>query len=272
MEWGSAMIGETDINAIFNSHRLTRKAVDPVAIALANLSFSYPDKPNVLHDLHLDIHQGERVGIVGYNGCGKTTLFMLICGVLTPSAGSVALLGEPVAPGQFRPDIGLVFQNPDDQLFSATVWEDVAFAPENMGLSPEEVEARVRSAMQLTGTEALHQRPPHHLSGGEKRMVAIAGVLAMLPQVMIYDEPTANLDLRARRRLIRFLQSSPQTFLTSSHDLEFILEVCDRVIVLNEGRIAADGDPAQVMRDRFLMEASGLEVPHSLTHTHRSEP
>lgn len=271
------MIGETDID--FNqdlNQDLNQRGMDAAsriretvaAIALADVSFSYPDKPNVLQNLHLEIRQGERVGIVGYNGCGKTTMFMLICGVLAPASGTVELLGEPVAPGKFRPDIGLVFQNPDDQLFSATVWEDVAFAPENMGLPPEEVEARVRNALHLTGTEALEQRPPHHLSGGEKRMVAIAGVLAMQPQVMIYDEPTANLDLRARRRLINFLQASSQTFLTSSHDLEFILEVCDRVVVLNDGCIVGDGDPAVMMRDRVLMEASGLEVPHSLTHIH----
>jgi len=270
------MIGETDVDFNQDLNDLNQRGMDAAsriretvaAIALSKVCFSYPDKPNVLQNLNLEIRQGERVGIVGYNGCGKTTLFMLVCGVLTPESGTVELLGEPVSPGKFRPDIGLVFQNPDDQLFSATVWEDIAFAPENMGLPPEEVEARVRNALHLTGTESLEQRPPHHLSGGEKRMVAIAGVLAMQPQVMIYDEPTANLDLRARRRLIHFLQASSQTFLTSSHDLEFILEVCDRVVVLNEGCIAGDGDPAVVMRDRALMEASGLEVPHSLTHIH----
>jgi len=237
-------------------------------IEISGLCFSYPDKPDVLREVNLVVNPGDRLGILGYNGCGKTTLFMLICGVLTPTAGDVFLMGQPVKPGQFRPDIGLVFQNPDDQLFSATVWEDVAFAPENMGFSPEEVEIRVQEALTLTGTTALSQRPPHHLSGGEKRMVAIAGVLAMHPEIVIYDEPTANLDIRSRRRLIQFLHESQQTFLTSSHDLEFVLEVCDRVVVLNEGRIVADGRPRQVMGDRALMEASGLEVPHSLTHPH----
>lgn len=238
------------------------------AIALSGVCFAYPKEPQILHDIDLEVHQGDRLGVLGYNGCGKTTLFFLICGVLTPTHGSISLLGEPVIPNQFRPDVGLVFQNPDDQLFSATVWEDVAFAPENMGLPPEDVDQRVKAALELTGMTDLQHRAPHHLSGGEKRMVAIAGILAMHPQIVLYDEPSANLDMRARRRLIRFLQDSQQTFLVSSHDLEFVLEVCNRVIVLNQGKIVADGSPAVVMGDVALMEASGLEVPHSLVPPH----
>jgi cobalt/nickel transport system ATP-binding protein len=236
------------------------------AIAVSHVGFSYPDCPHTLQDVSFSLQPGERVGVIGPNGAGKTTLFMMLCGVLTPQAGTVQLFGEAVRPGQFYPDIGLVFQNPDDQLLSASVWDDVAFGPQNMGLSDLEVEQRVTHALALTGMTALASRPPHHLSGGEKRMVAIAGILAMQPRVMIYDEPSANLDLRARRRLIQFLQRSPQAMLISSHDLEFILEVCDRVLVIDGGRLVADGPAAAVMGQADWMESHGLEKPHSLTH------
>jgi cobalt/nickel transport system ATP-binding protein len=236
----------------------------PTAIAIQDVSFSYPDKPNTLQNVNLTIQAGERVAIIGPNGAGKTTLFMSVCGVLKPRHGRIAVFGQPVVMGQFRSEIGLVFQNPDDQLLSASVWEDVAFAPQNMGLSEVEVHERVREALRLTGTTELANRPPHHLSGGEKRMVAIAGVIAMHPQVVIYDEPSANLDLRARRRLLNFLKTTTETLLISSHDLEFLLEVCDRVILMDEGAIIADGDPLTIMGNQTLMEAHGLEKPHSL--------
>jgi cobalt/nickel transport system ATP-binding protein len=238
--------------------------VREVAIATQALSFSYPDQPDILCNISLEIRDGERVGIIGHNGCGKTTLFMLLCGVLKPKSGDISLFGEPLKQGQFRPEVGLLFQDPDDQLFSASVWDDIAFGPQNMGLPPEEVEARVKHAVDMTGTEHLLNRLPHHLSGGEKQMVAIAGLLAMMPRVILYDEPTANLDLRTRRRLIRFLQASSETILISAHDLEFILEVCDRVLLIDDGRIIADGDPREIMGDQDLMETHGLEKPHSL--------
>jgi cobalt/nickel transport system ATP-binding protein len=234
------------------------------AIAARDLCFGYPDQPEVLGNISLTIGEGDRVGIIGHNGCGKTTLFMLLCGVLPPAAGAIHLFGEPLKPGQFRPEVGLLFQDPDDQLFSASVRDDIAFGPQNMGLDPVEVEARVAQAADMAGIGHLLDRLPHHLSGGEKQMVAIAGLLAMTPQIILYDEPTASLDLRTRRRLIRFLQNSTETVLISSHDLEFVLEVCDRVILIDEGRIIADGCPRQIMGDRALMEAHGLEKPHSL--------
>ncbi len=234
------------------------------AIAALDLCFGYPDQPEVLGNISLTIDEGDRVGIIGHNGCGKTTLFMLLCGVLAPAAGDIHLFGELLQPGQFRPEVGLLFQDPDDQLFSASVRDDLAFGPQNMGLDPAEVEARVAQAADMAGITHLLDRLPHHLSGGEKQMVAIAGLLAMTPQIILYDEPTASLDLRTRRRLIRFLQNSTETVLISSHDLEFVLEVCDRVILIDEGRIIADGCPRQIMGDRALMEAHGLEKPHSL--------
>jgi cobalt/nickel transport system ATP-binding protein len=236
---------------------------EPVLV-VSGLGFSYPDKPNVLRDVNLKVQPGERVGMIGPNGAGKTTLFLLACGVLKPDAGEILLFGKPVRPGKFHPEVGMVFQNPDDQLFCPSVRDDVAFGPLNMGLPPEEAEARVREALSTTGILELAERPPHHLSGGEKRLVSIAGVLAMHPTLIIYDEPTSNLDIRYRRRLIRFLQSLNETVLIASHDLEFILEVCDRVVLIDEGRIAVNGEPRQVMGNAELMEAHGLERPHSL--------
>ncbi|MCT7974996.1 energy-coupling factor ABC transporter ATP-binding protein [Laspinema olomoucense] len=234
------------------------------AIAIDELCFSYPDKADVLQNISLRIHPGDRVGLIGSNGAGKTSLFLSICGILKPISGQISLFNRPVVPGEFYPEIGLVFQNPNDQLFSASVWDDVAFGPQNMGLSGSELSDRVRTALDLTGVRDLETRPPHHLSGGQKRMVAIATVLAMQPQIILYDEPSANLDLRARRRLIHFLQTSQETLLISSHDLELILEVCDRVILMDEGRIITTGSPDVVMADAPLMEAHGLEKPHSL--------
>lgn len=239
-----------------------------VSIALNNLCFNYSQERTTLTDINIRILTGEKVGLIGANGSGKTTLFMTICGILTPSYGSIEILDSLVVPGQFNPDIGLVFQNPDDQLFCPTVRDDVAFGPENMGLAPDDVSERVETALSLTGVSHLVDRIPHHLSGGEKCMVAIASVLAMQPQVILYDEPSANLDLKARRRLITFLRASQETIMVSSHDLELILEVCDRVILINQGRAIADGKPQEIMKDRILMENNNLEVPHSLTHQH----
>jgi cobalt/nickel transport system ATP-binding protein len=234
------------------------------ALSISRLSFSYPDKPNVLRDVSLEVLPGERVGLIGPNGAGKTTCFLAICGVLRPDAGEIVLFGRPMTRGDFRPEIGMIFQNPDDQLFCPSARDDVAFGPQNLGLPKEEVETRVIEALSVTGTLELADRPPHHLSGGEKRMVSIAGVLAMRPRLVIYDEPNANLDVRSRRRLIRYLQASEETILIASHDLELILEVCDRAILMDEGRIVANGNPREMMCDVELMEAHGLERPHSL--------
>jgi cobalt/nickel transport system ATP-binding protein len=239
-----------------------------IAISLEKLSFSYGRARQILTDINLNIISGETVGLIGANGAGKTSLFLTICGIHTPNYGTVKLFNRSINPGEFNPEIGLVFQNPDDQLFCPTVKDDIAFGLENIGLSPAEIATRIDAALSLTGISHLVDRVPHHLSGGEKSMAAIAAVLAMLPQIVLYDEPSANLDLRARRRLIDFLNSSHETIMVSAHDLELILEVCDRVILLNQGRIIADGIPQEIMRNKTLMEANGLEVPHSLTHRH----
>ncbi|MEL6158759.1 MAG: ABC transporter ATP-binding protein [Cyanobacteria bacterium J06623_5] len=234
------------------------------AIATQHLSFHYSTGTPVLQGLSMRIYAGQRVGIIGHNGCGKTTLFMLLCGLLTPTEGQIQLMGKPVTPDEFRPEVGMLLQDPGDQLFSPTVREDIAFGPQNMGLDPAAIDRQVRQALQVTGTAALADRAPHHLSGGEKQMVAIAGLLAMQPSIVMYDEPTASLDLRTRRRLVSFLQKSTETLLISSHDLEFVLEVCDRILLIDDGQIIADGDPIDIMGNQALMETHGLEKPHSL--------
>lgn len=234
------------------------------AIATHHLCFAYPHQQSVLDNITFQMYPGEKVGTIGANGAGKTTLFLTICGILKATSGEVRLFNNPVQAGQFHADVGLVFQNPADQLFCPSVWDDVAFGVENMGFPPDEVERRVTEALTTTGVLSLADRIPHHLSGGEKCMVAIASVIAMQPRLVLYDEPSANLDLRARRRLIHFLQESATTQLIASHDLELILEVCDRVLLFNQGCLVADGSPSEIMGDRALMEANGLEKPHSL--------
>ncbi len=236
----------------------------PYVLQLSALSFSYPDTGRVLNDISMTIHAGERVGLIGPNGAGKTTLFLVAAGFFAPTAGTVELLGKPVVKGGFRPELGLVFQRTDDQLFCATVAEDVAFGPRNMGLSHEEVERRTLAALAAVGAEKLGERSTHQLSEGEKRIVSIAGVLAMRPEMIIFDEPSAGLDIRCRRRLIPLLQEAAPTVLVASHDLELILEVCTRVVLIDEGRIVADGCPRKVMGDEALMAAHGQEKPHSL--------
>ncbi|MFS8854329.1 energy-coupling factor ABC transporter ATP-binding protein [Synechococcus sp. H55.7] len=239
--------------------------MNPVpAVEVNQLWIAYPGHPPVLQGLDLRVEVGQHLGVIGPNGAGKTTLFLTLCGLLPLCSGQVSLFGQPLQPGQFRPEVGLVFQDPNDQLFAPSVAEDVAFGPRNLGRSEAEIATAVEAALQMTGTLHLAARPPHHLSGGEKRMVAIAGILAMQPRLVLYDEPTANLDLRARRRLMTFLQQAAHTFLLASHDLELILAVCDQVILLDQGRIWAQGSPAHLMSQADLMEAHGLEVPPSL--------
>lgn len=243
----------------------TTMTTDPkTALQLTAVDFSYPDNADVLKKIDISINTGERVGIIGPNGAGKTTLFLIISGFLKPASGEVLLRGKPVIKGDFNPELALVFQRTDDQLFCTTVRDDVAFGPENMGLTPAEVDARAEQALIAVGAEHLASRPAHHLSEGEKRIVSIASVLAMRPQLIIYDEPSAGLDIRSRRRLIPQLQQSAPTIVVASHDLELILEVCTRVIVMEEGQIVADGLPKEIMGNETLMAAHGQEKPHSL--------
>jgi cobalt/nickel transport system ATP-binding protein len=240
------------------------------AIAVNELTFAYPGGPTALDHLRFAVAAGESVGLVGPNGAGKTTLFLCLCGVLPVPAGVVRLAGlDPSDPGQRRrlpAKVGIVFQNSDDQLFNATVFDDVAFGPLNLGWPPEKVRAAVAEALARVGLPGLEQRVPFHLSGGEKRRVALAGVLAMRPETLLLDEPSMHLDPRGRRQLIRLINDLPGTKVIASHDLELILETCQRALVLDRGRLVADGPARALFADAALMDAHGLEVPHSLTY------
>jgi cobalt/nickel transport system ATP-binding protein len=246
------------------STRAVRASGPKCLLECRGIEYRYPDGQGVFKALDLRVDAGERVAIIGPNGAGKTTLFHLISGLLAPRNGSVEIEGQPLRSGSFHSGIGMIFQDPDDQLFCPSVFDDVAFGPQNMGLSPGDVTERVQEALSTVGVTSLAERPVQHLSGGEKRLVAIAGVLAMTPRLMLLDEPSAGLDIRNRRRLLGLLQGMRQTLLIASHDLEFLLESCTRVVMLDAGRIVADGPIREVMADADLMLAHGQEKPHSL--------
>jgi cobalt/nickel transport system ATP-binding protein len=236
-------------------------------IAVDNLTYTYPDGTPALCGVSLEVVPGECMAIAGANGAGKSTLLQQLNGVLTPSSGSVTIGGIAVTHAtlpQIRRMVGTVFQDADDQLFMPTVFDDIAFGPLNMGLGPDEVRARVQHTLERLGIAHLRNRPPHRLSGGEKRRVAIATVLAMSPAILVLDEPSAGLDPRGRRQLIELLRSLPQTKIIATHDLEMVLDLAPRTICLNAGGVAADGDTVTLLRDTALMEACGLETPPSL--------
>ncbi|NOX89326.1 MAG: ABC transporter ATP-binding protein [Calditrichaeota bacterium] len=236
-------------------------------IQIQSLCYSYEDKDDVLQDVSITINEGESVGVIGPNGAGKTTLFLLLCGILKPSRGNIRINGKEVVYKAFNRSVGYVFQNPDDQLFSPSVWDDIAFGPMNMALSKEEITKRVERALEICNCKHLANRPSHHLSGGEKRMVAIASVLSMEPEIMIYDEPSASMDMRSRRNIINLIASNKKTNLIASHDMEFILETCQRVILIDSGKLIRDGQASDIMGDFELMEKCGLEVPYSLINS-----
>jgi cobalt/nickel transport system ATP-binding protein len=240
-----------------------------IAVRVSGLTFAYPNGPTALDGVSLELAAGESVGLVGPNGAGKTTLFLCLAGVLPPPRGRVSLLGlDPADAAQRRrlpEQVGIVFQNSDDQLFNTTVLDDVAFGPLNLGLPPDEVRRRVAEALARVGLSGFEERVPFHLSGGEKRRVAIAGVLAMRPGVLLLDEPSMYLDPRGRRELIGLVNGLAVTKLIASHDLEMILQTCGRAVVLDGGKVTADGPVRQVLGNAALMETHGLEVPHSLT-------
>ncbi|MBN2164546.1 MAG: ABC transporter ATP-binding protein [Pontiellaceae bacterium] len=242
------------------------------AVAVYDLSYAYPDGTEALRGITFTVEPGLAVALVGANGAGKSTLLQHLNGGLFNARQGEVRIGETVVSRKsvslVRHAVGMVFQDSDDQLFMPTVAEDVAFGPLNAGLSSEEVERRVESALERVGMTQVRERPPYRLSAGEKRAVAIASVLAMEPEVLVMDEPSANLDPRARRRLIELLRSFGHTRIIATHDLELAVEVCSRVIVLDEGRVVADGPMVGILNDEALMEEHGLERPHILRHMH----
>jgi energy-coupling factor transporter ATP-binding protein EcfA2 len=242
-------------------------------IVVEHLHFVYPDGSVALRDVSLRISEGETVGLIGPNGAGKSTLLLQLNGLLglRGRTGRVLINGrEVIAPhlAEIRREVGFLFQDPDDQLFSATVEEDVAFGPLQLGVLASEVSQRVAEALAATHLTGLETRMPCHLSLGEKKRVCLAGVWACQPSVLVFDEPTANFDPRGRREFITLCRSFRATKLIASHDLEMILALCDRVILLDAGQVIADGDAKSILSDEPLMLAHGLEKPHSLLHHH----
>ncbi|MBE0689938.1 MAG: ABC transporter ATP-binding protein [Anaerolineae bacterium] len=232
-------------------------------IQVDGLSYRYPDGTLALDDVSLRIQRRERVGLIGPNGAGKSTLLLHLNGVLRSDAGQIAIDGVTLSDrtlGQIRAQVGLVFQNPDDQLFSTLVEQDVAFGPLHMGLDEAEVMRRVEQALAAVGMSGAAERISYHLSGGEKKRIAIATVLSMQPKILVLDEPSSGLDPRTRRSLIHLLDSfTDQTLLISTHDMRLAYDLCSRVIILDEGKIAADGLASALLSDPILMERHGLE-------------
>lgn len=229
-----------------------------------NLSFSYPDGQKAVKNISFTITHGESVGIIGANGAGKSTLLMLLMGILTPKegeifVGDIKLTKKTMA--MIRQRVGMVFQEPDDQLFMTTVYDDVAFGPRNYKLSEDEVKGRVIKSLEVVGIPHLKDRAPFKLSGGEKRCAAIASVLSMEPDILIMDEPTSALDPKVRRKIINLLNKFEHTKLITSHDLDMVLDTCKRVIVIKDGEIIADGPSEKILIDEGLLDSSGLEIP-----------
>jgi cobalt/nickel transport system ATP-binding protein len=236
-------------------------------VEVKDLRYVYPDGTEALSGVSFRIHHGESVALVGANGAGKSTLLLHLNGCLTPASGEVRIGDFPLTRGTLedvRRTVGMVFQDPDDQLFMPTVHDDVAFGPLNLGLPPAEVEARVAAALATVDCAKLAKRPPYRLSGGEKRAVAIATVLAMSPSILVLDEPTSNLDPRARRQLIALLKTFTHTKIIASHDLDMVLDLCERTIVLHQGRVLADGPTLDIFSDDALLDAGHLERPLSM--------
>ena len=233
------------------------------SIELKELTFSYPDGHPALRGVSFRIAPGEKVALVGPNGAGKSTLLLHLNGILR-GQGSITVCGQPLSEatlGAIRSAVGMVFQDPDDQLFSLTVFDDVAFGPIYQGLPEAEVRGRVGQALAEVGMADRATRVSHHLSGGEKKRIAIATVLSMEPEILALDEPTSGLDPRARRDLIRLLGELPMTMLVSTHDLRMVRELLPRTIILDGGVVVADGPTAELLSSPDLLQAHGLEVP-----------
>jgi cobalt/nickel transport system ATP-binding protein len=244
------------------------------AIDITNLRYRYHDGTEALRGVSFQVLPGECVALLGPNGSGKSTLLLHLNGILpekTSGDGSVKIFGEAISQKNLaavRRDVGLVFQDPDDQLFCPTVAEDVAFGPEQLGLAAQEIAGRVEKTLTQTGLAGFEQRATHHLSHGEKRRACLAGVLACEPRILVLDEPTSDLDPRGRREFKALLREIPATKLIATHDLELAVELCARTIILDRGAVIADGRTMTLLADEPLMLAHGLEKPHILHHLH----
>ncbi len=244
------------------------------ALEVRQLSYRYPDRTDALRAVSFSVAEGERVALVGPNGAGKSTLLLHLNGLLPERPApepAIRVFGTPVAEPSLptiRAQVGLLFQDPDDQLFCPTVWEDVAFGPEQLGLRGAELAARVATALGQVGLADYAERLPHHLSRGEKRRVCLAGLLAGRARLLALDEPTSDLDPRGRRELKALLAALPVTMVIASHDLELVVELCPRVILLDRGAVVTEGPTAEMLNDEALMLAHGLERPHILRHKH----
>ena len=234
------------------------------ALEIQDLSYAYPDGHQALRGVSLGLYPGEKVALVGPNGAGKSTLLVHLNGIIDRQSGRIEICGMELnkkTVSRVRAMVGLVFQSPDDQLFSPTVFDDVAFGPIYQGLATGEVRARVNEALHMVHMEAYAARVSHHLSVGEKKRIAIATVLSMKPDVLVLDEPTAGLDPRARRTLIELLRELPQTMIVATHDLPLVRELLPRTVIMDDGQIVADGSTRDILADARLLTAHGLEMP-----------
>lgn len=237
------------------------------SLEISGLAYAYPDGNQALYGVNLSINQGERVALLGPNGAGKTTLVLHLNGIIPTMQGQVRVAGELVdsksaeSIKSIRHKVGIVFQDPDDQLFMPTVGQDVAFGPYNAGLRGLELEKAVKEALELVGMSEFIDRPPHHLSFGQRRRVAVATVLAMKPEILVLDEPSSNLDPAARRELAEIITSLDVTLLMVTHDLPFAYELCQRAVILSAGVVAADDEISSVLANKQLLNAHRLELP-----------
>lgn len=238
-------------------------------IEVKDLCHRYPHlEANALDRINLKVYRGERVAVLGANGAGKSTLFKHLNGILRPLSGEVLVKGEKITKKNVRmcrETVGIVFQDPDDQVLAPSVEEDVAFGPINMGLSRKEVETRVKEALEMVGLKGFEERAPHHLSGGQKKLVAIAGILAMRPEVIVLDEPTAGLDPLSSARILELLTKMNRdlgiTLLLSTHDVDVVPYFAERVFVLHHGKLEADGSPEEIFNDPELLRKAHLKLP-----------
>lgn len=243
--------------------------MEQIHLETKNLSFTYPDGTKALKNVNIQIKKGEKIAIIGPNGAGKSTLFSHFNGLSEPTSGHVEIEGEKIVFTRdellkVRQKVGIVFQDPNDQLFAPTVKEDVAFGPMNLGLDYDEVKNRIKESLEMVGMSGFEDKTPHHLSGGQQKRVAIAGIIAMKPEIMILDEPTAGLDPEGVDKVLNILNKlndEGMSIVISSHDIEMINQFADRIFVLYDGEIIAEGDNHKIFSDKALLKKAHLKAP-----------